>query len=166
MSNYQYYPGFREKMQPKLDALAERSGIASLLIMRSAPTTMITEVSAGPRKESYKPGDAGPKSVQEGAHKLYCEQVVNTREPLEVPDAAADPEWKGNADLVEFGLGTYLGFPIEGPDGEILGTVCALHDKPFNFDEGDPSLREGLARLRDEIEADLREHAGEIAHVG
>ncbi len=150
-----YYPGFEQKWRPALDHIAQRSGIYSLLIMRSTPTHMMAVVSAGPGRETYHPGDAGPKSVNPGCHKLYCEQVVNDRQPLHVPDAASDPEWLGNEDLVQFGLGTYLGYPIEAPDGEILGTICALHSAPFDFDAGEPSLSESLRQLKADIEADL-----------
>lgn len=150
-----YYEGFEQKWQQPLEDLAEQSGIYSLLIMRSTPTHMVAVVSAGPGRATYTPGDAGPKSVNPGCHKLYCEQVVNDRRPLHVRDARSDPEWMGNEDLVQFGLGTYLGYPLRGPDGEVLGTLCALHDEPFDFEAGQPSLRESLERIRDDIEADL-----------
>lgn len=150
-----YYDGFEAKWRQPLEEIAQRSGIYSLLIMRSTPTHMVAVVSAGPGRETYTPGDAGPKSVNPGCHKLYCEQVVNDRQPLHVPDARSDPEWLGNEDLVQFGLGTYLGYPIEAPDGEVLGTLCALHSVPFDFDGGEPSLRDELQRLKGQIEADL-----------
>lgn len=149
-----YYDGFEQKWRDKLAAIADSSGIQSLLIMRSTPTHMVAVVSAGPKADTYHPGDAGPKSVNPGCHKLYCEQVVNTRSPLHVPDAAADPEWRYNEDLVQFGLGVYLGYPIE-VNGEVLGTICALHDVPYDFDAGSPSLRRNLEDLRNAIQDDL-----------
>lgn len=149
----EYYDGFREKFNDRLEEIAEKHDIDSILVMRSTPTHMVTAVSAGPRRDTYHPGDAGPKSVVPGHHKLYCEEVVNTKRPLHVPDAEADPEWKGNEDLVKFGLGTYLGLPITGPDGSVLGTVCALHNESYDFDAG---LRGDLERVKEEVEADLR----------
>jgi len=151
--------GLRGDWQASLQALAEASGIDSLLIMQSTPTHMVTVVSAGPRRDTYHPGDAGPKSVNPGCHKLYCEQVVNDDAPLEVRDARADPEWEGNEDLVRFGLGTYLGFPLHGPDGAVVGTLCALHHAPFDFDAGNPSLRAALMERVALIEASLGDHA-------
>ncbi len=150
-----FYEGFGPQWTESLEAIAHETGIDSLLIMRSTPTHMVTAASAGPRRDSYHPGDAGPKSVNPGCHKLYCEQVVNEGQPLEVRDARTDPEWEGNEDLVQFGLGTYLGFPLRGPDQEILGTICALHHEPFDFDAGEPSLRDRLQTLQGEIERDL-----------
>jgi GAF domain-containing protein len=150
----QYYEGFREEFETRREEVARKHDIESLLIMRSTPTHMVTAVSAGPRRDTSHPGDAGAKSVVPGNHKLYCEEVVNTRRPLHVSDAGSDPEWKGNEDLVRFGLGTYLGFPITGPDGSIVGTVCALHDKPYDFDAG---LRDELTQVQAEIEERLRD---------
>ena len=136
-----------------LEAIAAETGIDSLLIMRSTPTHMVTVASAGPRRDTYHPGDAGPKGVNPGCHKLYCEQVVNDDRPLEVMDARSDPEWAGNEDLVRFGLGTYLGFPLHGPGDVVLGTLCALHRGPFDFDAG---LRDRLRALQHELEHALR----------
>lgn len=147
--------GFAQRWLDPLESVASETGIDSVLIMRSTPTHMVTVASAGPRRDTYHHGDAGPKSVNPGCHKLYCEQVVNEGRPLHVPDARTDPEWKGNEDLVQFGLGTYLGYPVRSPDGEVLGTVCALHGETFDFDAGDPNLRARLERLRSDIEADL-----------
>ena len=150
-----FYEGFGPHWTERLEQIAGETGIDSLLIMRSTPTHMVTAASAGPRRDTYHPGDAGPKSVNPGCHKLYCEQVVNDGRPLEVRDARTDPEWEGNEDLVQFDLGTYLGFPLRGPDSEILGTLCALHHEPFDFDAGEPSLRNCLQALQAEIERDL-----------
>jgi len=149
-----YYDGFEQKWHGELASIADESGIQSLLIMRSTPTHMVAVVSAGPKMDTYHPGDQGPKSVNPGCHKLYCEQVVNTGLPLHVPDASADPEWLHNEDLVQFGLGVYLGYPIE-VKGEILGTICALHNEPYDFESGSPSLRQKLEELRTRIEEDL-----------
>lgn len=153
-----FYDGFAQRWLDPLEAVARATGIDSLLIMRSTPTHMVTVVSAGPRRDTYHHGDAGPKSVNPGCHKLYCEQVVNEGRPLHVPDARLDPEWEGNEDLVRFGLGTYLGYPLQSAEGEVLGTICALHGEAFDFDAGDPGLRRHLERLRTDIQTDLLAH--------
>jgi hypothetical protein len=38
---------------------------------------------------------------------------------------------------------------------EVLGTLCALHNEPYDFESGSPSLRQSLESLRTAIEADL-----------
>ncbi len=158
----EFYPGFRRKWEADVGAVAAATGLRSILIMRSTPTHMVVAASGGPAREVYHPGDAGPKSVNPGCHKLYCEQVVNTDAELHVPDATADPEWAGNEDLVKFGLGVYLGFPVHAGDA-VVGTVCALHNEPFDFHAGQPSARDRLLALRESVEADLEQHATEAA---
>ena len=149
-----YYDGFEKKWIDRLEQPTDRTGITSLLSMRSTPTHMVAVVSAGPMRDTCYPGDQGPKSANPGCHILYCEQVVNDRKPLHVPDGSVDPEWRGNEDLVKFGLCVYLGYPIEAND-EVLGTVCALHDTPFDFAAGTPGLRDQLELLKRDIEQDL-----------
>ncbi len=154
------FRGVADDWQAALDGLARDHGVDSLLIMRSTPTHMVTAASAGPRQDTYHPGDAGPKGVNPGCHKLYCEQVVNEDRPLEVADARTDPEWAGNEDLVRFGLGTYLGYPLHDGAGQVLGTLCALHGEPFDFDAGAPSLRRALSELAERIDTSLAARAG------
>ncbi|EEX35181.1 MULTISPECIES: GAF domain-containing protein [Vibrio] len=139
----------QQDLTAELNAIAQQFGLHSLLIMESTPETMI--VFAANQQPIYNAGDAGPKSVQPGCHELYCERVVDTQSPLLVADAAADEEWRGNEDLVKFGLGVYYGLPIMHR-GEAIGTVCALNDKAFDFAEGEPSAIERLNQLKLRIE--------------
>ena len=111
-------------------------------------------VCANRSQDIYHEGDEGPKSVQPGCHELYCERVVNTAEPLFVADAAIDDEWKGNEDLVKFGLGVYYGLPIR-QSGQVVGTVCALHSESFDFAAGAPSCIQQLQDLQQSIESEL-----------
>lgn len=155
MSETLYYEGFTERWTEATDTLAERHGVDSVLIMKSTPTHMVTAASGGDARRTYTPGGAGPKSVVPGHHKLYCEQVIDSDAALLVPDAAADPQWRANEDLVKFGFGFYLGVPLHDPHGTPVGTVCALHrSQPGDRDALD-RLRESLERLAREVEADI-----------
>lgn len=59
---------------------------------------------------------------------LYCETVLGTRASLAIPNALTDSVWSTNPD-VSRNMISYLGFPIEWPDGELLGTICVLDRK-------------------------------------
>lgn len=156
MNNKTYYEGFTDQWTPAADALARASGVDSILIMKATDTHMVTAASGGQARETYTPGSEGPKSVVPGHHKLYCEQVMKDNSALIVPDAASDPEWSGNEDLVKFGMGFYLGHPVHAADGTPIGTVCALHPT-HPGDEVVATLNEQLGRLAGEVEAELRE---------
>jgi PAS domain S-box-containing protein len=85
-------------------------------------------------------------------HRLYCETVMKTRQPLLVPDALRDEQWKSNPDI-KLGMISYLGVPITWPDGEVFGTICVLDNKRNEYSK--PYLRL-LLRLRDVVQHDLR----------
>src|SRR5215813_11076134 len=83
---------------------------------------------------------------------LYCETVMKTRQPLLVPDALADDDWKSNPDI-KLGMISYLGFPISWPDGEIFGTICVLDNQKNEY--GD-LYRKLLLHYREVLQADLK----------
>lgn len=139
--------------QTAVDTIAENTGLHSILVMQSNDQSMQV-VCANRSQDIYHQGDEGPKSNQPGCHELYCERVVNTAEPLLVADAASDDEWKGNEDLVKFGLGVYYGLPIRQAD-QVVGTVCALHSEAFDFAVGEPSCMQQLQELQHSIETQL-----------
>ncbi len=144
---------FQPDWQASLNQVSADTGLHSILIMESLPDTMKV-VCANQNQDVYSSGDEGPKSVQPGCHELYCERVVDTGEPLFVENAAESEEWRGNEDLVKFGLGVYLGLPIV-VDGQVFGTVCALHNAPFDFDAGEYSASDRLYALQKKIQNDL-----------
>ncbi|OBS95515.1 histidine kinase [Vibrio tasmaniensis] len=140
---------YKDSLIDELNNISKRFKLHSLLIMESTPKSMI--VFAANDQLVYRANDSGPKSTQSGCHELYCERVVNTGKELLVNDASADEEWMGNEDLVKFGLGVYYGLPLMYND-EVVGTVCALNDRPFNFSEGNPSAIEQLTQLQVRIQ--------------
>ncbi len=159
MDSKTYYEGFTDRWTPVAEDVARSAGVDSILIMKATDTHMVTAASGGPAREIYVAGGAGPKSVVPGHHKLYCEQVINDDRVLMVADAASDPEWSGNEDLVKFGMGFYLGYPVHAADGTPIGTVCALHTT-HPGGEAVTTLNERLGRLAGEVEVELHERAG------
>lgn len=142
--------------QSRLDDLSVKTGLRAILIMESKPGTM--EVVVANDQPLYHVGDCGPKSTRRGCHELYCERVVDTAQPLFVPDASAVDEWKGNEDFVKFKLGVYLGYPLVY-GGIVVGTICALNDSAFDFEAGTPSVSSELKQLRADLEQALSIYA-------
>ena len=142
--------------QQKIDDIAKKSGISSILVMKSHDNEMEVVLSGGDAgKKIYHARDKGKKSTHsEGKHALYCERVVNSNDVLEVQDAAQDPNWKDNEDLTEFGLGTYLGVPIE-KDGKVVGTVCALNNKSIDFENEQYNVLAQLQKVKSDIESKI-----------
>ncbi|MBW8012140.1 MAG: GAF domain-containing protein [Chloroflexi bacterium] len=73
--------------------------------------------------------------------------------------------------LAEFGLNTYMGVPILDSNGEVIGVINAMDDKPRDFDEGDIHLlqimakRVGVELERTHAEAQIRRRVGELEAI-
>ena len=83
---------------------------------------------------------------------LICRTVINTRQPLPVPDALEHERWRSNP-LTELGLISYLGVPISWPDGDIFRTSCVRDNKRNEYSELYLKL---LMHFRDVLQADLK----------
>jgi PAS domain S-box-containing protein len=136
-----------QKWQEVVDLLAEIMHVPSALIMRVEHPNIKVFVSSESNGNPYEPEEVAPLNTG-----LYCETVMKTRQPLLVPDALRDEDWKSNPDI-KLGMISYLGFPISWPDGEVFGTICVLDNKRNEYSE---LYRKLLLQWRDVLQADLR----------
>jgi signal transduction histidine kinase len=134
------------KWQGIVDLLADIVRVPSALIMRVEPPNIKVLVASESERNPYEPGEEA--SLNTG---LYCETVMNTRQPLLVPDASQDEDWKSNPD-VKLGMISYLGVPISWPDGDIFGTICVLDGQSNGYSDLYLKL---LLQWRDVLQADL-----------
>jgi formate hydrogenlyase transcriptional activator len=145
------------KWQEIVDLLAEIMHVPSALVMKVEPPSITVFVSSESKGNPYKQDEVS--SLNTG---LYCETVMRTRQPLLVPDALQEEEWKSNPDI-KLGMISYLGFPIAWPDGQIFGTICVLDNKRNEYSE---PYRKLLLQFREVLQEDLRwltELGGELA---
>jgi PAS domain S-box-containing protein len=146
-------PEIIRKWQEFVNLLAEIMHVPSASIMRFDPPYIKVFVSSTSEGNPCEPGalDTGP----------YCETVMQTGQPLLVPDALENEAWKANPH-VRLGMISYLGFPIGWPDGRLFGTICVRDNKRNEFSEAYLKL---LLHFRDMLQADLKSLArlhGEI----
>lgn len=73
----------------------------------------------------------------------FCQYVVTTDRPLAVGDARAHPMLRDNGAVEGLGVIAYLGTPIHAPSGHVIGSLCAIDNKPHDWTDGQ------LAALRD-----------------
>jgi formate hydrogenlyase transcriptional activator len=145
------------KWQEIVDLLAEIMHVPSALVMKVEPPNVTVFVSSESKGNPYEQDEVS--SLNTG---LYCETVMKTRQPLLVPDALVEEEWKSNPDI-KLGMISYLGFPIAWPDGHMFGTICVLDNKRNEYSE---PYRKLLLQFREVLQADLRwltELGGELA---
>jgi two-component sensor histidine kinase len=75
----------------------------------------------------------------------FCQQVVATEETLRVTDARADARVCNNLAVRDLSVIAYLGVPLAMPDGSVLGSLCAIDDKPRDWSPDDVAALKDLA---------------------
>ena len=89
-----------------------------------------------------------PRSVS------FCAHTIKTDQPMLISDAATDERFRANALVVgpPF-IRSYVGVPLQSPDGYNLGALCAIDTKPRLFDAAQVALLKNFAALVvDELE--------------
>ncbi|WP_181377207.1 GAF domain-containing protein [Pontivivens insulae] len=98
----------------------------------------------------------------------FCQHVVTSDAPLTVHDAREDPLVQDNLAIRDLGVIAYLGVPLHAPDGQVLGSFCAIQSEPRDWTEAELATLTDIAagieteiKLRDEVvrNADLAERA-------
>jgi len=105
-----------------LDILSRISGAKSAAITKiDFPSIDVMKVNAA----SYLPLNEG-MSTKLMNH--YCEEVFNSQDTVLVTNALKEERWR-NAPETDYGLVSYLGYPLFLPSGEMFGTLCIHNDK-------------------------------------
>lgn len=137
-----------EKWQSLVDTAAKIVNVPSGLIMRLNEETIEVFIRSKTEGNPYKVGEKADL-----IYGLYCETVIGTQKQLLIPDATQSPVWKiGNPD-VEINMISYLGLPINWPDGEVFGTICLLDSKENHYSKDFIDL---LNEVKQHIETDLQ----------
>ena len=85
----------------------------------------------------------------------FCQYVVSSRTSLAVVDARTHPLLAGNGAVRDLGVVAYLGVPVHGPDGEVLGSFCAIDSEAHEWSEGQMKALEDIAGI---VESEIRLH--------
>lgn len=139
--------GILDKWQSLIDTAARLSQVPSGLIMRLNEETIQVFLKSNTDGNPYKKGEEA-KLI----YGLYCESVIGTQEKLLIPDATKNDVWKINNPDVDINMISYLGFPVNWPDGEVFGTVCLLDNKENAYNREYENL---LRQVKQHLENDL-----------
>lgn len=82
----------------------------------------------------------------------FCDHAIASADVLAVEDATRDPRFAANP-LVTGGpkIQSYLGQPVRGPRGQLLGALCVANDSPRTFDAGDRRLLGCFVRIVEDL---------------
>ncbi len=96
-----------------------------------------------------------PRSVS------FCNHTIAAEKCLAVEDAVDDSRFAENPLVLgEPHIRAYLGQPIRGPEGHLLGALCVAHDQPRHFDG---PQRDWLASFATVVEDLIRAHCERLA---
>ncbi|WP_375749860.1 EAL domain-containing protein [Vibrio sp. HN007] len=136
----------QQNWQNTLNILAEITQVPSALIMRMHKDEIEVYSRSSSENNPYKVGDT--EAVPQG---LYCETVISSQKELLVPNALEDEDWKNNPDIA-LGMISYLGVPVNWPDGSPFGTMCILDNKTNHYSN---TYRALLETFKNSIESQL-----------
>lgn len=78
----------------------------------------------------------------------FCDHTIRTHEPMIVRDARLDERFSGNPLVTgNPNIGSYVGVPLQTPDGYNIGSLCAIDTRPRDFDVTQIDVLKRLAAL-------------------
>ncbi|GAB3683373.1 EAL domain-containing protein [Angustibacter aerolatus] len=105
----------------------------------------VTEFTGGRQVIRCGSGDSSLLRAEIGGstpmEETYCVRVLHGELPAVIPDARRHPVARDLAMTHQLGIGSYVGAPLHGPDGEVTGMLCAVGTA------ADPTLDDGAPRF-------------------
>jgi len=87
----------------------------------------------------------------------FCQHAVTSREPLVISDAREDPRVRDNLAIRDLNVIAYAGIPLIDREGNALGSLCVIDDKPRTWTTDQTDLLRDLATtVVGELEARAR----------
>jgi diguanylate cyclase (GGDEF)-like protein len=131
-----------------LDTPAEPSfdRVANLVRMIfGVETGLVTLIDA--HRQWYKAA-LGTPNTEVPLGESFCQHALLSPEPLIVPDATLDPRFRANPHVTApNGVRFYAGMPLVTGDGQVVGTVCAIDNRPRHFSARETDILRELARV-------------------
>ena len=77
----------------------------------------------------------------------FCQHVVIEGGTLAICDAREDARVRENLAIRDLGVIAYLGVPIHAPDGQVLGSFCAIQSTPRDWTSDDRDVLEDISAI-------------------
>lgn len=125
----------------------------------------LSSISIVEESKSWIKSGVGMPFGQESSRDLaFCAHTVAQNEMLVIPDLREDDRFKDHPMTGEGGVRFYAGQPLRTPDGQNIGTLCVLDQKPRQFSKED---RETLRILGKQVmsQMELRRSLKELTSM-
>lgn len=138
------YDDIRAEADPSFDRIAR--------IVQDSLRVPVALVSLVRSDRQVFPGAAGlsepwQQERQTPLTHSVCQYVVADAAPLLIEDTREDPRLVGNGAVDDLKVIAYAGAPLYSPDGEVIGSVCAIDSEPRAWTAEDLALLTDLAAL-------------------
>jgi len=140
VSNLKIETNVLDEWQHISNLVADFCDVPVALIMRKRDDVLQVVVGSEYPLSPYKRNETAPLNGD-----LYCEWVIDTQQPLHIPNALNDPQWDRNPDI-ELSMICYYGVPINFADGKPFGTFCILHCEEKTVSTEESKLIKRFAR--------------------
>ncbi|MDR7127169.1 sensor domain-containing diguanylate cyclase [Pseudotabrizicola sp. 4114] len=131
-----------------LDTPAEEPFEKLTELVRNVLSVPIAAVSLIDEKRQWFKSIAGLSACETTRDVSFCAHAIKRREPMVVPDATLDIRFADNPFVTSDPfIRSYLGIPLETPDGYNLGALCAIDLKPRSFSGHEIAILTSFAKL-------------------
>ncbi|SFB04029.1 Two-component sensor histidine kinase, contains HisKA and HATPase domains [Poseidonocella pacifica] len=105
------------------------------------------------RRQFFKAKSGVPDPLTEtGLNHSFCQYVVSSDKPLAVEDSRKHPLLSKLDVHPDLDVVAYLGVPVHGPEGQALGSFCAIDTEPHRWSKDElDALRDMAATIESEI---------------
>ena len=91
----------------------------------------------------------------------FCAHAIFDDQPLVIADASKDDRFADNPDVLDgLKVRAYAGIPLLTSDGQALGTLCAIDQKPRRFNDHQLGVLRELANV---VQREIRAREAELA---
>ncbi len=117
-------------------------------LVRSLLGVPIAAVSLVDSERQWFKSIAGLTASETSRDISFCSHAIRLRKPMVVPDATLDVRFARNPLVTgEPFIRSYLGIPLESPDGYNIGALCAIDVKARPFPASEIDIMSGFAGL-------------------
>jgi signal transduction histidine kinase len=141
---------------PPEEAFDRLTRLASTIL--DAPVALVSLVDNKRQFFKSQVGLPDPLAAQRGTplSHSFCQHVVASATPLIVADARQHPLLQNNGAVRDLKVIAYLGIPLTTPEGQTLGSFCAIDAQPRTWSEREIKIMQDLASfVMTEIELHL-----------
>lgn len=137
-----------DKWQITINLITKLFDAPAAWIMQANQKGLEALVASTEKTNDYPAGSSFNKEEN-----VYCKKVMESKQRLYVKNADNEGGWENNPEYTQEKFISYLGVPLQWPDGAMFGTLCVLDKKETNYSE---EFIELIWQLKEVIDADLK----------